>query len=292
MSTVTKRFLSAINYRGTFATLAEIKALPEPVEGDWAKLDKGAGTLAKRFDYDAQDGWLPENPSSKFRELVQYFDFNLVAFGEVFTASSGSNGTASTTIADYAAGGMLGYASIGATVAGSYYALRSTNAVFYPVSGVTFELEGLVSFSSLGASSESYISRFGFMSSLNFSNGGTNSVSFVYDQASLGVNWQCECRAGNITTRIDSNVAASSSSFQHLRVVTTSGSCKFYINNALVATITTNIPTYADGGMYLALSHIRSATATTTKFTRIAFAKLGVLYTTDASNRVYSVEFN
>jgi hypothetical protein len=291
MATITKRFLNAINYRGTFATLAEIKALPEPLEGDWAKLDKGDGIPAKRLDYDAQDGWLPEAPSAKYRELLQFFDFNSPTAGMVFAAASNTNGSASTTVTDYAATGIFGYTSIGATVASGYYALRSTNAGFYPVTGINFALESLVSFSALGATGEDYVSRLGFMQSLNLANGGTDNVSFVYDRVNFGGNYQCECRSGSTTTRVDSGVAVSASAFQRLKIaVNGSGAVKFYIDGTLVATITTNIPSYANGGLYLALSHVRSATATTTKFTRVAFAKLAVLYTSDTANLIYASE--
>lgn len=291
MTTATKRFVNAINYRGTFATLAEVKALPELLEGDWAKLDKGDGIPAKRLDYDAQDGWLPEAPSAKYRELLQFFDFNSPTSAMVFTAASNTSGSASTTATDYAATGIFGYTSIGATVASGYYALRSTNAGFYPVTGINFALESLVSFSALGATGEDYVSRFGFMQSLNLANGGTDNVSFVYDRVNFGANWQCECRSGSTTTRVDSGVAASASAFQRLKIaVNGTGSVKFYIGGTLVATITANIPSYASGGLYLALSHVRSATATVTKFTRVAFVKLGILYLTDADNRIYSTD--
>ena len=74
MTTVTKRFLSAINYRGTFGTLAEIQALPEPRAGDRAELDSGTGFASTEYKYDAQEGWITSGNSgiTEFHHSINF----------------------------------------------------------------------------------------------------------------------------------------------------------------------------------------------------------------------------
>lgn len=70
----------------------------------------------------------------------------------------------------------------------------------------------------------------------------TNAVQFKYDRLAFGTNWQCESISASSTTRTDSGVAAGAGAWIKLRFQATSSQVEYYINDVLVATHSTTIP--------------------------------------------------
>lgn len=69
----------------------------------------------------------------------------------------------------------------------------------------------------------------------------TNGLTFKYDRATYGANWQVENSSASSTTRTDTGVAVATG-WHKFKIVATSSSVEYYIDGALVATQTTNIP--------------------------------------------------
>lgn len=97
---------------------------------------------------------------------------------------------------------------------------------------------------SLGLSdgTETYVFRSGF--SDNTGGDATDGAYFRYTHSVNGGRYECVTRSNSTETAQDSGVAPSTSSYQILKIVvnSTATSAKFYIDGALVRTITSNIP--------------------------------------------------
>lgn len=76
-------------------------------------------------------------------------------------------------------------------------------------------------------------------------NSTTDAVAFVHRRATSTTNWVAMCRSNGTSTYTDTGVALSTTTWQDLEIRVNAGatSVGFYIAGALVATITTNIPT-------------------------------------------------
>ncbi len=101
----------------------------------------------------------------------------------------------------------------------------------------------------LSTITERFYEIIGFMTSGNFAN--TNTISFVYDEGGVGnygsasANWKCVTRVSPTTTTTITTVPVVAGKWYVLKIVINSlgNSINFFIDNVLVATHTTNIPT-------------------------------------------------
>ena len=82
----------------------------------------------------------------------------------------------------------------------------------------------------------------------NLSNGPWNGNQMVFT-SDTGTNWLAKTVIAGVVTTTDTGVAVSTTSWQKLKIVATSTSVKFYIDDVLKATHTTNIPTTATMGI-------------------------------------------
>jgi hypothetical protein len=69
----------------------------------------------------------------------------------------------------------------------------------------------------------------------------TNWITLYYDSA-VGPNWQAQTAVGGVSTTVDTGVTANAS-FHEFEIRCTSAVITYFLDGALVATITTNIPT-------------------------------------------------
>lgn len=81
--------------------------------------------------------------------------------------------------------------------------------------------------------------RIGYVNSSS-ANPPNNGVYF--EKLDADANWFCVARAASVETRVDSNINVNTS-FNKFRIVRTTTSVQFYINDQFVTEITTNIPT-------------------------------------------------
>jgi len=101
----------------------------------------------------------------------------------------------------------------------------------------------------LSTITERFYEIIGFMTSGNFAN--TNTISFIYDEGGVGnygsasANWKCVTRVSPTTTTTITTVPVVAGQWYVLKIVINSlgNSINFFIDNVLVATHTTNIPT-------------------------------------------------
>lgn len=73
--------------------------------------------------------------------------------------------------------------------------------------------------------------------------GASQYVGFRYSTATSDTNWRCMSRDGTTIENNDSGVAVAADTHYLFRIVCTPTSAKFYIDDVLVATNSTNIPT-------------------------------------------------
>lgn len=73
---------------------------------------------------------------------------------------------------------------------------------------------------------------------------GTAFIGFRYSTHAADTHWQCVCYNGTTSTIVDSGVAPTvQPTSQYFRMLYTGSAIQFYINDVLVATISTNLPT-------------------------------------------------
>lgn len=89
--------------------------------------------------------------------------------------------------------------------------------------------------------------------------GSNNYVAFR--RIDSGANWRCLTASGGVSTNTDSGVAITTGAFVTLKIVATPTSVAFYVNDALVSTNTTNIPTTTNMG--IAIKNYGTATIQT-----------------------------
>jgi hypothetical protein len=107
------------------------------------------------------------------------------------------------------------------------------------------------------------------------STASADEILFVYDRDGSGgrsdvsgasANWRCITRASSTSTSTTSSVAVKvegTDVADKLEIVWTSTSdCKFYINDSLVATHTTNVPTVFNATFYILGNIVKSAGTT------------------------------
>lgn len=116
----------------------------------------------------------------------------------------------------------------------------------------------------LSDGTDTYTSRLGFLDSVSAE--PTDGCYFRYTHGTNGGRWQAVTRAAGAETATDTGVAAAATwVYFEIEVNAAGTSVAFYINGALVATNTTNIPT--SGNLTgIGTSHIKSAGTTNREF--------------------------
>ncbi|CAB4154014.1 hypothetical protein UFOVP636_49 [uncultured Caudovirales phage] len=102
----------------------------------------------------------------------------------------------------------------------------------------------------------------------------TNGVFFTYDEGgtingtTASANWQCVSVAGSVRTLTTTSVPVSNTSWTKLQISVNANatSVSYYINGTLVATHTTNIPTFALSQYVFMKQGIAKATGTSNRF--------------------------
>ena len=229
-------------------TEAGMNAIASPAVG----LEVFNTTRNSKMFYHSFFGWTPvsinENPwwgYSFFNELTN-------VSGVPWAVSFLNGGTATNTTIPALSPTVLRGLATGTTNNGDAKAV--TDSSFIGSVGKK-RTESKVSVDTLSTSMNRYVCFFGYVSSLNSLN-QTNAIYFLYDEGGLSTgstaspNWQCVCANGGIRTFVTTSVPVtdtSSGAMQKLRIddAGTGANVKFYINEVLVATITTNVPTSA-----------------------------------------------
>lgn len=209
--------------------------------------------------------WVGESSDWKRRNMIDYFnDFLGVASTVVQNTTDGN-------LITFAIGGLLtsstspsanhqGIISLSTNVsatgrAGIGTSTGTTNPTMI-LGGGRIVLENLVRVTTLSTGSE----RFQFLSGFSATNNSTsisNGVLFAYDEGGVSngstasANWQVATMASNVRSWTTTSVAVTAGQWYKLTAIINAAgtSVDFYIDDVLVKTETTNIPTLAVGIM-------------------------------------------
>jgi hypothetical protein len=137
----------------------------------------------------------------------------------------------------------------GTTVAGSSIVrVGDNNAVAHYLGNGVYTMQFFANIETLSDATNRFYNFFGGTSSNNLLS--TNAISFIYDEGTniygaASPNWKCVTRISPTTTTTITTVPVVASQWFVLRIVVNenASSVQFFINNVLVATHTTNIPT-------------------------------------------------
>ncbi len=129
--------------------------------------------------------------------------------------------------------------------------------------------ETRVSFATLGVGTQQYTFRIGFGDTTTTTADFTDGVYFEYANGISGNFWRCRTVNNTASTTVVTTSAIAGATYYRLRIeVNAAGTeAKFYVNGALVATITTNIPVTASTrvcGPIMQMGKSAGATARTT----------------------------
>lgn len=107
---------------------------------------------------------------------------------------------------------------------------------------------------------------------------GVDGIFFRYTHGVFGGDWQCVCRANSVETVVDSNVPLGLN-YQKLEIfINEAGtSATFYIDDALVATIGTNIPN-TPGREFGVVAKIQKSVGNTVRMLYLDYFQFNVTY--------------
>lgn len=107
-----------------------------------------------------------------------------------------------------------------------------------------FEQVWRLALSELSDSTNRYRVDVGFIDNIAANGQQADGVYFRYSDNENGGRWECVCRESNVETVADSGVAATDNNFAIFRieVAENASEVRFFINDVLVGTITSNIP--------------------------------------------------
>jgi hypothetical protein len=93
-----------------------------------------------------------------------------------------------------------------------------------------------------------------------------NIIQLSYADNVNGGKWFCECTNASITSSVDSGVNVAINTWYNLKIVRISMVCYFYVNNVLVGTISTNVPSGIDAVCQQQLTKLIGTTSVTADF--------------------------
>jgi hypothetical protein len=134
----------------------------------------------------------------------------------------------------------------------------------------------------LSDGTNSYNIRIGMVNSLNQVNIGDGCI-FTYDLSgtqtgsSASSNWQALTANTNVRTFTNTATSVSANTWVKLRIVANSSNVFFYVNNTLVATHTTNIPTSVNLVPYI---DIRKTAGSTARTLEVDYSTIDIKYST------------
>lgn len=120
----------------------------------------------------------------------------------------------------------------------------NSTADFTQQASGAFNVQAAIRFAAVSDATQGYITRVGLvLQSVTGVADPTNGIFFRQTHTNNGGRWEAVCRAASTETVVDTGIAAGTAKvILEIRINAANNSVTFYINGALVATITTNIP--------------------------------------------------
>lgn len=227
-------------------TFGEMNAIVGMTEGDRIFCT----TYGIEMIYDSYFGWTPLTMDGEGRNLgyMKFTDITGIA-SDPWNYAATNGGAGSTTTVPSLAPTVLFVLDTGVNTNGEY---RIASGAYFVAGAGVKRCESKISVLSLSTSAERYTLMYGYLRTATVLDQSAG-MYFLYDEGGVSTgstaspNWQCVCVSGGARTFVDSGIPvtiSSSGALQRARIDDngTGGSVKFYINDVLVATITTNVP--------------------------------------------------
>lgn len=218
-----------------------------PVGSHYIRLDGGPGSKFYTKESGVGDtGWVPmANTGSSPTRFTYFTDFYTVAADQVCSSQVAGTGAANAAGAWQFAGNPIGSGfirvALGTTAAGRAAWFSTAPTTLYPRAGACrYRLRG--GLMNLSDATNTYTARIGMFDVLTAE--PTHGAYFRYTHSVNGGRWQAVCRASNVETAVDTGVAAATGgngTFE-IRFSADGNTVTFFIDDVLVATITTNLP--------------------------------------------------
>ena len=257
IATTYQAILTDVNF-GLFSTALTPKTTP--VDADTVNLsDSADSNKAKKLSFANLKAWILSFVPTAITSETGIYYFN--DFLGIFTTSTNDGNISSdgnvgqTTAALNSDTNKQGFANVNTTTAsagyGNIYIGHTATANFILGGGVT-TYETLIWLPNLSTSGERFSCLIGFSSGVLNQNNSANNIAFLYDEGNIAfsgsggasANWRAVTTDTGTRTFTNTGVAVNATTFIKLRIVVNANasSVGFYIDNTLVATHTTNIP--------------------------------------------------
>lgn len=215
--------------------------------------------LVKRRYFDDLEGF----GAGVYANSIFFCSGNFEFEGNVFVFRNGVGATWARTTAEVGRGGII-RGGTGTTSAGL----------------------NLIQFRSIWLGTEDFISQTSvrlqtlsdatnrFNSTLTIGVSNVNSMRINYSDNLNSGKWQCESFSSSVSTLVDSGVSVAINTWYDLKVCRIGMICYYYINNVLVATISTNVPSGVEASIGASIAKTAGTTSRTCDFDYLKFFDL------------------
>ena len=286
--------LTDINF-GAFSNSLSDKTTP--VDADTINLvDSADSNKAKKLSFANLKAWILSFVPTVITSETGIYYFN--DFLGVFTTStndgniSSDGNVAQTTTALNSDANKQGFANVNTSNAtagyGNIYIGHNATPNFILGGGVV-SYETLIWLPSLSTSGERFSCLIGFSSGVLNQNNSANNIAFLYDEGNIAfgggggasANWRAVTTDTAVRTFTDTGIAVNAGAFIKLRIVVNANasSVEFFIDNTLVATHTTNIPS-GNTKRLSVRNYIQKSVGSTTRLLILDYVKLQQTFTT------------
>jgi len=294
LATSKQDVLTETNF-GSFSTALTTKTTP--VDADSIPLsDSADSNKAKKLSFANLKAWILSFVPTVITSETGIYYFN--DFLGVFTTSTNDGNISSdanvgqTTIALNSDTNKQGFANVNTTTAtvgyGNIYIGHNATPNFILGGGIT-SYETLIWLPNLSTSGERFSCLIGFSSGVLNQNNSANNIAFLYDEGNIAfggaggasANWRAVTTDSGTRTFTDTGVVVNAGAFIKLKIVVNANasSVGFYIDNTLVATHTTNIPS-GNTKRVSVRNYIQKSVGSTQRLLILDYVKLQQTFTT------------
>ena len=179
-------------------------------------------------------------------QAVEYYDDFIAAtsVGRLgWTSTVSGTGAANTIVSTNATSNNPGVTQFSTGTTATGRAALGLGTVGFFMGGGVHTQEMLVYIPALSTAAQEYTLRLG-LGDLVTGADHVDGVYFEYDRLVNGVNWRCKTANNSVRTNTDSTVAVVAGAWTKLKIVVNNGGTNvdYYVNGALAASVTTNIP--------------------------------------------------
>ena len=162
------------------------------------------------------------------------------------------------------------------TAGGSGRRVGASGAAFLLLGGGWYRFQSRVRVSDLSDGTDTFIALSG-LTDIDAANDQTaNGVYFRYTHSESGGDWTCVARDNSVESTVDSGVPVVADTFASLEIYVdaAAANARYYINGALVGTISANIPTATGRELNLIPANIKKSAGTNARQIQVDYWNL------------------